>query len=80
MTLGDALEGEAAEVGKLMAGIACSVAIHGHPAPVPRVPLSGGETTVTVRGGERGGRNVESPLAVALDGLPGAWALSLIHI
>jgi glycerate 2-kinase len=42
--LGDALEGEAAEVGKLMAGIAHSVAMHGHPAPAPCVLLSGGET------------------------------------
>ena len=76
--LGDALEGEAAEVGKLMAGIARSVATHGHPAPAPCVLLSGGETTVTVRGGGRGGRNVEFllALAVALDGLPGAWAIA----
>src|SRR5688572_6266137 len=70
--LGDALEGEAAEVGKLMSGIARSVVTHGHPAPAPCVLLSGGETTVTVRGG----RNVEFLLAVALDGLPGAWAIA----
>jgi glycerate 2-kinase len=76
--LGDALEGEAAEVGKLMSGIARSVVTHGHPAPAPCVLLSGGETTVTVRGGGRGGRNVEFllALAVALDGLPGAWAIA----
>jgi len=76
--LGDALEGEAAEVGKLMAGIARSIAMHGHPAPAPCVLLSGGETTVTVRGSGRGGRNVEFllALAVALDGLPGAWAIA----
>ena len=50
LLLGDALEGEAAEVGKVMAGIARSVARHGHPLPPPCVLLSGGETTVTVRG------------------------------
>jgi hydroxypyruvate reductase len=78
LILGDALEGEAAEVGKLMAGIARSVVGHGHPVPAPCVLLSGGETTVTVRGSGRGGRNVEFllSLAVALDGLPGAWALA----
>jgi hydroxypyruvate reductase len=76
--LGDALEGEAAEVGKLMSGIARSVVTHGHSAPGPCVLLSGGETTVTVRGGGRGGRNVEFLLALAqaLDGLPGAWAIA----
>ena len=76
--LGDALEGEAREVGKVMAGIARSVATHGQPAAAPAVLLSGGETTVTVRGDGRGGRNVEFllGLAVALDGLPGAWAIA----
>ncbi|MFO1049342.1 MAG: glycerate kinase [Geminicoccaceae bacterium] len=76
--LGDALEGEAREVGKVMAGIARSVAAHGQPAAPPAVLLSGGETTVTVRGDGRGGRNVEFllGLAVALDGLPGAWAIA----
>ncbi|MBP7001985.1 glycerate kinase [Amaricoccus sp.] len=78
LILGDALEGEAAEVGTLMAGIARSAAAHGHPAPAPCVLLSGGETTVTVRGPGRGGRNVEFllGLAVALNGAPGVWALA----
>ena len=76
--LGDALEGEAREVGKVMAGIAHSVAAHGRPAAAPTVLLSGGETTVTVRGDGRGGRNVEFllGLALALDGLPDAWAIA----
>ena len=76
--LGDALEGEAREVGKVMAGIAHSVARHGHPAAAPAVLLSGGETTVTVRGEGRGGRNVEYllGLAVALDGAPRIWAIA----
>jgi glycerate 2-kinase len=78
LLLGDAIEGEACEVGKVMAGIARSVARHGHPIAVPCVLLSGGETTVTVRGSGRGGRNVELllSLAVALDGLPAAWAIA----
>ncbi|QCG92542.1 glycerate kinase [Azospirillum sp. TSA2s] len=74
--LGDAIEGESREVAKVHAGIARQVARHGQPAPVPAVILSGGETTVTVRGQGRGGRNVEFllALAVALDGQPGIWA------
>lgn len=76
--LGDALEGEAREVGKVMAGIARSIAAHGHPVKPPCVLLSGGETTVTVRGSGTGGRNVEFllSLAVALDGHPGIYALA----
>ncbi len=76
--LGDALEGEAREVGKLMAGMAQSVARHGEPFEAPCVLLSGGETTVTVRGQGRGGRNVEFLLALglALRGEPGVWALA----
>jgi glycerate 2-kinase len=78
LILGDALEGEAREVGRLMGGIARHVAKHGQPAPPPVVLLSGGETTVTVRGKGRGGRNVEFllSLAVTLDGLPGVFALA----
>ena len=64
--LGDALEGEAREVGKVLGGIALQVAQRGQPVPAPCVLLSGGETTVTVRGNGRGGRNVECLLATAL--------------
>lgn len=75
--LGDSLEGEARDLGKALAGIARQVAVHGQPFEPPCVLLSGGETTVTVRGAGRGGRNVECllSLAVALDGLPGVHAL-----
>ena len=68
--LGDAIEGEARDVGKVMAGIALQVADRGQPFEPPCVLLSGGETTVTVRGQGRGGRNVEFLLAlgVALNG------------
>jgi len=64
--LGDALEGEAREVGRVMAGIACSALRHGEPVRAPCVLLSGGETTVTVRGRGRGGRNAEFLLSLAL--------------
>jgi hydroxypyruvate reductase len=76
--LGDALEGEAREVGKVLAGIALQVRRHGQPAPSPCVLLSGGETTVTVRGRGRGGRNAECLLALAihLNGAPGISALA----
>jgi len=76
--LGDAIEGEAREVGKVMAGIAQQVARRSQPFQPPCVLLSGGETTVTVRGGGKGGRNVEFllALALALDGCPGVEALA----
>lgn len=78
LILGDAIEGEAAEVARVMAGIAQSCAAHGLPAAGPCVLISGGETTVTVRGNGRGGRNAEFllGLAVALDGAPGIHALA----
>jgi len=76
--LGDAIEGEARDVGKVMAGIALQVATYRQPFAPPCVLLSGGETTVTVRGAGRGGRNVEFLLAlgIALNGHPGIWALA----
>ncbi|MFO1420993.1 MAG: glycerate kinase [Candidatus Competibacteraceae bacterium] len=76
--LSDSLEGEARDVGTVMAGIARQVALRGQPFPAPCVLLSGGETTVTVRGRGRGGRNVEFLLAlgIALDGQPGIHALA----
>jgi glycerate 2-kinase len=78
LILGDALEGESREVALVHAGIARQVLRHGQPLPRPCVLLSGGETTVTVRGGGRGGRNVEFllALAVSLDGAPGVYALA----
>ncbi len=76
--LGDSIEGEARDVGKVMAAIARQVALHGQPFSAPCVLLSGGETTVTVRGNGRGGRNVEFLLAlgIALDGQAGVYALA----
>jgi len=76
--LGDAIEGEAREVAIVHAGIARQVKRHGQPAGMPCVLLSGGETTVTVRGKGRGGRNAEFllALAVALGGEAGIHALA----
>jgi glycerate 2-kinase len=76
--LGDSIEGEARDVGKVMAGIALQVRNHQQPVPPPCVLLSGGETTVTVRGQGRGGRNVEFllSLVVALQGAPGVHAVA----
>jgi glycerate 2-kinase len=76
--LGDAIEGEARDVGKVMAGIALHVAARGQPFVTPSVLISGGETTVTVRGNGRGGRNVEFllALAIALDGKAGIFAIA----
>ena len=79
LILGDALEGEAREMGRTMAGVALSARRHGLPAAAPAVLLSGGETTVTVRGkGGKGGRNAEflAGLAVTLNGAPGIFALA----
>ncbi len=78
LILGDSLEGEAREVGKVMAGMARQVVAHGQPCTAPCVLLSGGETTVTVRGHGRGGRNVEFLLAlgIALNGLSGVHAIA----
>jgi glycerate 2-kinase len=76
--LGDAIEGEARDVGKIFAGMASQVAERNQPFAAPCVLLSGGETTVTVRGKGRGGRNVEYllSLAIALEGRPGIHALA----
>jgi glycerate 2-kinase len=76
--LGDSVEGEARDVGKVMAAMARQAALHGQPFAAPCVLISGGETTVTVRGQGRGGRNVEFllSLGIALDGLPGVHALA----
>ena len=78
MILGDSIEGEAREVGNVMAGIARQVGAHGQPCAAPCVLLSGGETSVTVRGGGRGGRNVEFllALAIALDRQAGVYAIA----
>jgi len=76
--LSDAIEGEARDVALMHAAIARQVAARGQPARPPCVLLSGGETTVTVRGSGRGGRNAEFLLAltIALDANPRVHAIA----
>ena len=76
--LGDSLEGEAKDLGKALAGIAQQICERGQPFSPPCVMLSGGETTVTLRGKGRGGRNVECLLsqAIALNGREGVYGLA----
>ena len=78
LILSDSIQGEAQDVGKVMAGIAFQVKNHGQPITPPCVLLSGGETTVTVRGDGRGGRNVEFllSLAIALKGANNIYAIA----
>lgn len=76
--LSDSMQGEARDIGLAHAAIARQVVLHGQPFARPCVLLSGGETTVTVRGTGRGGRNVEFllSLAIGLDGLSGVHAIA----
>jgi len=78
LILSSSVEGEARDVAGVHASIAAEVVRSGHPVPAPACLLSGGETTVTVRGAGRGGRNTEFVLAaaIALGGLPGVVVLS----
>lgn len=76
--LSDAIEGEARDVARVHAAIAREVATRGRPFAPPAVLLSGGETTVTIRGKGRGGRNAEFLLAfaVAMDGMENICAIA----
>lgn len=76
--LSDDMEGEARDVGMVHAALARQVALRNQPFQRPCVIISGGETTVTVRGNGRGGRNTEFllSLAVALQGRDGIYALA----
>jgi glycerate 2-kinase len=76
--LGNAIEGEARDVGIVHAGIARQCGNWGQPLEIPCALISGGETTVTVRGNGRGGRNAEFllSLGIATDGRNGIWALA----
>lgn len=68
------LEGEARQAGAFLSSILRQAALHGQPLPRPACIVAGGETTVTVRGGGKGGRNQELALAAAISiaGLEGA--------
>ncbi|WP_275784439.1 glycerate kinase type-2 family protein [Pararhizobium gei] len=78
--LSDAIEGEAADIGRMHAAIARETALRGRPFRKPVVILSGGETTVTISGRDygKGGRNSEFLLSFALDidGTDGIHALA----
>lgn len=79
LILGNAIEGEARQVGTVHAGIARQVVQYKQPIAPPCILLSGGETTVTVTGESgKGGRNSEFllSLAVALNGLAKVWAIA----
>ena len=78
LVLGDTVTGESSEVAKVYGALAREVRTHGEPVRPPAALISGGETTVTVRGRGRGGRCTEFLLALALDlaGLDSTWALA----
>jgi glycerate 2-kinase len=78
LILGSAIEGEAREVGIVHAGIARQCREWGQPVATPCVLISGGETTVTMRGNGRGGRNAEFllSLGVAAGERNGIWAFA----
>jgi len=76
--LSDSIEGESRDVAQVLAALAREVAARNRPFSKPAVLLSGGETTVTLRGKGRGGRNAEFllALAIAIDGVEGITALA----
>jgi glycerate 2-kinase len=79
LDLGSMIEGEAREVGRVLGGIARSIAAEGRPYERPVCVIAGGETVVTVRGSGRGGRNQEVALGavLAIDGLSETLVCSL---
>jgi len=76
--LGDSIEGESRDVALVHAGIARQCAMRGQPEKPPCVLISGGETTITLKGKGKGGRNTEFllALAIALQGMPQIYALA----
>jgi len=79
LVLSTYIEGEAREVARVAAGIAKSLAAEQRPIPRPACVIAGGETTVTIRGDGKGGRNQELALAaaLALDGWKDVMILTL---
>lgn len=75
--LGSRIKGESREVGLVHAGIAAECQASGHPVTVPAAILSGGETTVTVRGRGKGGRNQEFVLGFLRGIRPGMTVISV---
>jgi hydroxypyruvate reductase len=76
--LGDSIEGESRDVALVHAGIARQCAMRGQPEAPPCVLISGGETTITLKGKGKGGRNTEFllALAIALNGMDGIYAVA----
>ncbi len=79
MLLSTFVEGEAREVAKVLAALTLEVRHSGQPIPAPACLIAGGETTVTVRGEGKGGRNQELALAAAIQiaGLEDVTVISL---
>ncbi len=67
LTLSSLIEGETREAAKVHAAIAKETVLSANPLPPPACILSGGETTVTLKGQGKGGRNQEFSLAAALE-------------
>jgi glycerate 2-kinase len=67
MILSSSIEGETREIARMHAALAREVRTSGNPVKPPACLISGGETTVTLRGSGKGGRNQEFALAAALD-------------
>ena len=78
LILSDNIEGESRDVGKIHAEIALQIQKYGNPLSPPVVILSGGETSVTVKGSGRGGPNTEFTLSLLqeLRGQDGIWAIA----
>jgi glycerate 2-kinase len=78
MLLGDSVTGEARDVARVYGALAREIRLHAQPVKPPVALISGGETTVTLRGKGRGGRCTEFllSLAISLDGLERTWALA----
>jgi hydroxypyruvate reductase len=78
LILSSFIEGETREIARMHAALAQEVRASGHPCRPPVCLITGGETTVTLKGKGKGGRNQEFALAAALDiaGLPGVVILS----
>jgi glycerate-2-kinase len=78
VVLTSAIQGEAREVGKVLCAVAGEVKRFGRPVGKPACLLSGGETTVTLKGKGTGGRNMELALAAGIElaGIPDTLLLS----
>ena len=78
LVLGDSVTGESSEVAKVHGAIARQLRSHSHPFRPPVAVISGGETTVTIRGDGRGGRCTEFLLSLAIDleALEDTWGLA----